>query len=81
MAEPTITCPKCKAEIKLNESLAAPLIEATRQEYEQRLTKKDTDIAERETSLRDRETALSSRWQSLSWWLPLSSSIGRFASC
>ena len=26
MAEPTITCPNCKTEIKLTESLAAPLI-------------------------------------------------------
>jgi type III restriction enzyme len=33
MQEPTITCPKCKNEIKLNESLAAPLIEATHREY------------------------------------------------
>jgi hypothetical protein len=57
--EPIITCPKCKAEIKLNESLAAPLIEATRREYELRLAQKDTDIAKRETSLREREAALS----------------------
>jgi len=57
--EPMITCPKCKAEIKLNESLAAPLIEATRREYEQRLAQKETDIAKRETSIRERETALS----------------------
>jgi len=27
MTEPTIICPKCKTEIKLTESLAAPLIE------------------------------------------------------
>ena len=26
MSEPTIICPKCRNEIKLNESLAAPLI-------------------------------------------------------
>ena len=32
MTEPTITCPKCKEEIKLTESLAAPLIAATRHE-------------------------------------------------
>lgn len=31
--EPTISCPSCKTEIKLNESLAAPLIAATREEY------------------------------------------------
>ena len=29
MTEPTITCPHCKSEIKLTESLAAPLIEST----------------------------------------------------
>ena len=50
--EPIITCPKCKAEIKLNESLAAPLIEATRKEYEQQLAQKDTDFAKREEALR-----------------------------
>ncbi|MHB8521008.1 MAG: hypothetical protein ACYDH9_09625 [Limisphaerales bacterium] len=45
MAEPTIICPKCKNEIKLTESLAAPLIETTRRDYEQRLAQKDLDIA------------------------------------
>lgn len=59
MTEPTIICPKCQIEIKLTESLAAPLIESTRREYEQRLSKKDTDIAKREASLREREEALS----------------------
>ncbi len=58
MTEPTITCPNCKTEIKLTESLAAPLIEATRRDYEQRLAKKDVDIANRETSLREREEAV-----------------------
>src|SRR5580704_4585269 len=59
MAEPTIVCPKCKNEIKLTESLAAPLIESTRHEYEQRLAQKDTEIAKREDSLQEREVALS----------------------
>jgi hypothetical protein len=58
MAEPTITCPKCKNEIKLTESLAAPLIESTRRDYDQRLIQKDLDIAEREKSMHDREDAL-----------------------
>ena len=39
MTEPTIACPKCKEEIKLIESLATPLIEATRREFEARLAK------------------------------------------
>ena len=59
MAEPTIICPKCKNEIKLTEALAAPLIESTRREYEQRLAQKDLDLAGREKSLRDGEAALS----------------------
>jgi hypothetical protein len=59
MAEPTIICPKCKNEIKLTESLAAPLIESTRRDFEQRLAQKDLDIAGREKSVRDGEQALS----------------------
>lgn len=59
MTDPTIICPKCKTEIKLTESLAAPLIESTRREYEQRLAQKDADIDKRESSLREREEVLS----------------------
>jgi hypothetical protein len=59
MAEPTIICPKCKGEIKLTESLAAPLIESVRRDYEQRLVQKDADAAKREAALLEREEALS----------------------
>lgn len=59
MTEPTIICPNCKAEIKLTESLAAPLIESTRKEFEKRLAQKDADVAKREASLREQEEALS----------------------
>jgi len=65
MAEPTIICPKCKNEIKLTESLAAPLIESTRRDYEKRLTQKDLDIAGREKALQDKEEALSKAKDSL----------------
>ena len=65
MAEPTIICPKCKAEIKLTESLAAPLIESVRREYEDRLSKKDSDISKREASLREREEAVSKARQTI----------------
>ena len=58
MAEPTIICPQCKTEIKLTESLAAPLLESVRRDYEQRLTQKDSDIAKREKTLHDREQTL-----------------------
>lgn len=55
MNEPLITCPRCKAEIPLTESLAAPLINATRQQYEQQLLHKDSEIAKRERGIRERE--------------------------
>ena len=55
MTEPTITCPNCKTEIRLTESLAAPLIAATRQQFERQLAQKDEDIARREQGLRDKE--------------------------
>ncbi|CUS35300.1 DUF2130 domain-containing protein [Candidatus Nitrospira nitrificans] len=65
MSEPTITCPNCKTEIKLTESLAAPLIESTRRDYEKRLALKDTDIARKEESLREREAAVSKASQAI----------------
>src|SRR5690348_17019847 len=58
MADPMITCPKCRSDIPLTESLAAPLLAATRKKYEQALTDKNREIAERETSLREQQTAL-----------------------
>jgi hypothetical protein len=58
MTEPTITCPNCKTEIKLTESLAAPLIESTRRQFEQRLAQKDTEIIQREQTMRDKEKQL-----------------------
>lgn len=58
MSEPTITCPHCKEVIKLTESLAAPLIEATRQQFKQQLTEKDEDIAEREAAVKETEDSL-----------------------
>lgn len=58
MTEPTITCPSCKAEIKLTESLAAPLIESTRRQFEQQLAQKDSDIAKREQAMREKEKQL-----------------------
>jgi hypothetical protein len=55
MTEPTIICPKCGTEIRLTESLAAPLIAATRQQYEKQLSQKDEEVARREQGIRDKE--------------------------
>jgi len=58
MPEPTISCPKCGAEIPLTESLAAPLIEATRKQFEKRLVEQREALGTREKELREREEAL-----------------------
>ncbi len=58
MAEPTITCPNCKTEIKLTESLAAPLLASTRLAFEKQIAQKDSDMAARETAVRATEKAL-----------------------
>jgi len=55
MTEPTITCPKCHTVIRLTESLAAPLIAATRLQFEQQLREKDEDVAKREQEVREKE--------------------------
>jgi hypothetical protein len=51
MTEPTIIWPNCKTEIRLTESLAAPLIAATRKQFEQQPSQKDEEIAKRELEL------------------------------
>jgi len=57
-SEPIITCPTCRADIKLTESLAAPLIASTRQEYERLLSQKDVEMKQRERKLAERECAI-----------------------
>jgi len=58
MAEPTVLCPQCKNEIKLTESLAAPLLETIRRDYERRLAQKEADMSTREAALGERAAAL-----------------------
>jgi hypothetical protein len=50
--EQNITCPKCGEEIKLTESLAAPLVEVVRAQYEKKLTEQDKAISEREAAVK-----------------------------
>ncbi len=60
MTEPTIKCPNCQTMIPLTESLAAPLIAATRQQFEAQLARKNEEIAKREQAICDQETELAS---------------------
>src|SRR3954449_7546937 len=55
MIEPTIPCPQCKTQIKLTESLAAPLVEATRREYERKMEQNSLECAKREEAVRQQE--------------------------
>ena len=50
--------PEVQNEIKLTESLAAPLIETVRQDFEKKIAQKDVDLASRETALKQREEAV-----------------------
>lgn len=58
MADPTITCPNCGTEIKLTESLAAPLIATTRKEYEAKLSAKNAEIDQREKTVGEKAKEL-----------------------
>src|ERR1051325_10477181 len=58
MADMIISCPKCSTHIPLTESLAAPLIKAIKEKYEQELAQKDRNLESREQAVRDQQAAL-----------------------
>ncbi len=58
MAEGMVTCPKCGNEVKLTESLAAPLVATVRAEYEQRLRAQTAAMDSREQALQARAASL-----------------------
>ncbi len=58
LSDPVIVCPSCKAEIKLTESLAAPLLATTKQQYEQQLAAKEKECSDRETVLEEQKLQL-----------------------
>ena len=50
--EPTLHCPNCNHEIRLTESLAAPLLAETRQRFQEQLASKDAEIERKTDALR-----------------------------
>jgi hypothetical protein len=58
MSEPTITCPFCKRDFKLNETLAEPLVDGVRRKYESLLASKDAEVASREAELQAQREAV-----------------------
>src|SRR3984893_7595696 len=65
MSEPTITCPNCRTEIKLTESLAAPLIADTRRRYDEQLARKETEVAGREAAIRKQQSEIAAARESI----------------
>ncbi|MBS4052670.1 MAG: DUF2130 domain-containing protein [Methylomonas sp.] len=65
MTEAIITCPSCNSAVPLTESLAAPLLAATRKQFEAQLKQKDADIARREQGIKEQEQQLQDAKRSL----------------
>ncbi|MCS3695326.1 hypothetical protein ABIF07_000206 [Bradyrhizobium elkanii] len=62
--EPTLHCPNCDHEIRLTESLAAPLLAETRQRFQQQLASKDAEMERKTEALRlEREQVAKDREQ------------------
>jgi hypothetical protein len=62
--EPTLHCPNCNHEIRLTESLAAPLIEETRRHFQQQLARKDAEVSQKLDAVRrEREQLAEAREQ------------------
>jgi len=56
--EPHIICPKCSHQIPLTESIAAPLLEAERRDFQKKLMAKDAEIARKASELRQQQDEL-----------------------
>lgn len=63
--EPTVKCPSCHTEIKLTESLAAPLIESIKKQYDQKIVQQNVEVAKREKAIAEREEELAKQKESL----------------
>ena len=62
--EPILQCPNCNHEIRLTESLAAPLLAETRQRFQEQLASKDAEMARKIETLRlEREQLAKAREQ------------------
>ena len=61
MNQPTITCPHCEAEITLTESLADPLIRATRK----KIAEKEAEVARRENAIEAKRVELAKAVESI----------------
>ena len=56
--EPILHCPNCHHEIKLTESLAAPLLDKSRRQFQEQLAQKDAEVARQTDALRKEQQEL-----------------------
>lgn len=64
-SEPTIDCPHCRKSIKLTETLAAPFVNAAREEFDAKAAEREQAFRSREAELRERERTLDDRNEAL----------------
>ena len=58
MTEANITCPKCGELIPVTASLAAPIVDAARREFEKKAAAKDAEFAERELAIKAKVSSM-----------------------
>jgi hypothetical protein len=56
--EPSVVCPNCRTEVKLTETLAAPLIEAVKRDSEAKMRLLEAGVAKREAAMRAQAEAI-----------------------
>ena len=56
--DPPIVCPKCSHQIPLTESIAAPLLEAERRDFQKQLAARDVEFASKAEDLRQQQDEL-----------------------
>src|SRR3954452_24387460 len=65
LTDPQIVCPNCRTEIRLTESLAAPMIAASRKQFEAQLAAKEAEFGRREARLRQTQDDLAKARETL----------------
>ena len=61
MSDPTLTCPECGTSIKLNESLAGPLLAQARDDFAEKLRQKNAEMAAQQSKLEAEHAGLEAK--------------------
>src|SRR5258707_6943531 len=63
--EPHVVCPRCNHQIPLTESIAAPLLEAERLDFQKKLAAREAEFARKTDELRRQQDELSKARESI----------------